>query len=110
MTYFRKEFSTGYIDPHDHLPNLTPSQSSLMVSILSAGTFFGALGAAPIGDKLGRRPSLIIAIVVFAFGVSLQTASTDIPLFVSGRSVTICNEAWKVLTYFVDSWLVLVWE
>lgn len=95
MAYFRKEFSTGYTDPQDNMPNLTPAQSSLMVSILSAGTFFGALGAAPVGDKLGRRPSLIIAIGIFTFGVSLQTASTDIPLFVSGRYVITCNEIRK---------------
>lgn len=87
MTYFRKQFSTGYVDSVDKTPNLTPSQSSLLVSILSAGTFFGALIAAPAGDKLGRRPSLIIAIGIFAFGVSLQTASSDIPLFMSGRYV-----------------------
>lgn len=85
MQYFRRQFSTGYIDTKDNMPNLTPAQSSLLVSILSAGTFVGALVAAPVGDKLGRRPSLIIAIAVFAFGVSLQTASSAIPLFVCGR-------------------------
>ena len=53
--------------------------------MLSAGTFFGALFAAPMADKLGRRKALMAAIVVFTVGVILQTASMRIPLFVAGR-------------------------
>ena len=34
---------------------ITASTTSLVVSILSAGTFFGALAAYPMGDILGRR-------------------------------------------------------
>ncbi len=55
------------------------------MSLLSAGTFFGSLTAAPTGDYFGRRLGLMISTLVFTFGVILQTASTDIPLFVAGR-------------------------
>ncbi len=85
MLYWRKLFSTGYTDPKDHLPNITSTQKSTIVSILSAGTFFGALSAAPMGDILGRRWGLIASTGVFTFGVILQTAATAIPLFVAGR-------------------------
>lgn len=34
---------------------ITTSTDSLVVSILSAGTFFGALASAPLSDFLGRR-------------------------------------------------------
>lgn len=34
---------------------VTSSQESLVVSILSAGTFFGALLGAPVGDYIGRK-------------------------------------------------------
>jgi MFS transporter, SP family, sugar:H+ symporter len=34
---------------------ITASTTSLVVSILSAGTFFGALSAYPIGDTIGRK-------------------------------------------------------
>lgn len=64
---------------------ITSSQSSEIVSLLSAGTFFGALTASPAGDFLGRRMGLIASTIVFSFGVILQTASTAIPLFVAGR-------------------------
>lgn len=85
MKYWRELFSTGYINPKDGLPDVTSSQSSEIVSLLSAGTFFGALFAAPIADYFGRRLSMILESGVFCFGVILQTAATDIPLFVAGR-------------------------
>jgi SP family sugar:H+ symporter-like MFS transporter len=65
---------------------LTAAQDSLIVSILSAGTFFGALTAAPFGDLLGRRWGLMVSAgVVFNLGVILQTAATRQPLFIAGR-------------------------
>ncbi|KAI0032308.1 MFS monosaccharide transporter [Vararia minispora EC-137] len=64
---------------------ITSSQQSLVVSILSAGTFFGALFGAPVGDILGRRMGIIFSCLVFSIGVAMQTASTGIPLFVVGR-------------------------
>lgn len=38
---------------------ITTGEQSLIVSILSAGTFFGALSGAPIGDLAGRRLGLL---------------------------------------------------
>jgi SP family sugar:H+ symporter-like MFS transporter len=84
MPYWQDQFSTGFRDTHGHL-NINSSQQSQVVSILSAGTFFGALGAAPIADRIGRRFSLIVSCCVFIFGVILQTAATHLPLFVAGR-------------------------
>ncbi|KAF2719957.1 general substrate transporter [Polychaeton citri CBS 116435] len=85
MPYWLKEFATpGHIDA-DGKPYITANQSSEIVSLLSAGTFFGALTAAPTGDFLGRRYGLIASCVVFTVGVILQTAATAIPMFVAGR-------------------------
>ncbi|KAI0359444.1 AmMst-1 [Trametes cingulata] len=61
------------------------SRESLVVSILSAGTFFGALFGAPSADKLGRRISIMLACVVFSLGVSLQTGPSNLATFVVGR-------------------------
>lgn len=85
MKFWRRQFSTGYIDPTDNYPNVTSNQKSLIVSILSAGTFFGALFSAPIADNIGRRYAMIVNTAVFVLGVILQTAATHIPLFVAGR-------------------------
>ncbi|KAF2146940.1 uncharacterized protein K452DRAFT_348575 [Aplosporella prunicola CBS 121167] len=84
MTYWKDNFSTGYRDETGAL-SITSNQKSEIVSILSAGTFFGALTAAPTADMLGRRWGLIVSCVVFCVGVILQVIATAIPLFVAGR-------------------------
>ncbi|TGJ84745.1 hypothetical protein E0Z10_g4005 [Xylaria hypoxylon] len=84
MPYFQKLFSTGYLDASGEL-NISPSQSSAIVSILSAGTFFGALASPLLADTIGRRWGLIASTWVFNLGVILQTAATSIPLFLAGR-------------------------
>lgn len=84
MPYWEDLFSTGYKDTTGHL-NVDSSQSAAIVSILSAGTFFGALSAAPVADLIGRRFGLIASSWVFIFGVVLQTVATAIPLFLAGR-------------------------
>lgn len=84
MTYWKDHFSTGFINDKGQR-DVDASQTSLIVSILSAGTFFGALTAAPTADFLGRRLGLVACNVVFCLGVILQTVATDIPLFVAGR-------------------------
>ncbi|KAF9259071.1 AmMst-1 [Marasmius fiardii PR-910] len=76
----------GYATGNPAKPyDITTSTESLVVSILSAGTFFGALLGAPLGDLLGRRWGNIVGCVIFCVGVAMQTASTSIPLFVVGR-------------------------
>jgi MFS family permease len=84
MPYWQREFSTGYIDA-DGNPNVSSSQESAIVSILSAGNFFGALASPLLSDWLGRRPGLMISTWVFNLGVCLHTAATNIPLFLAGR-------------------------
>jgi SP family sugar:H+ symporter-like MFS transporter len=68
---------------------LTTGRESLVVSILSAGTFTGALAGAPISDILGRRWGLQVAMVVFCLGVILQIAATGSTygMFVAGRVI-----------------------
>ena len=85
MDHWVKEFATEVNG--EGKPYVTASQQSLIVSILSAGTFFGALTAAPLGDSLGRRWGLIASCAVFSIGVVLQTAATATTLFVVGRLI-----------------------
>lgn len=87
MKWWRDHFSTGYINPDDHRLGISPRQTAEIVSLLSAGTFFGSLAAAPFGDRLGRRIALMIAVGIFFFGIVLQTVSMSIALFVAGRLV-----------------------
>lgn len=84
MEHWQDLFSTGYVNTKGHL-DISPDQSSAVVSILSAGTFFGALASPFLADNIGRRWSLIVSSFVFIFGVILQTASTALNLFLAGR-------------------------
>lgn len=73
--------------PSNH-ESFSSSESSLIVSILSAGTFFGSLIAPMVTDTLGRRWCIILSsLVVFNLGAALQTASHGIPLLLVGRVV-----------------------
>ncbi|KAF2771948.1 general substrate transporter [Teratosphaeria nubilosa] len=79
MPYWLKTFSKTGDD------QITSNQKSEIVSILSAGTFFGALAAGPLADLAGRKFGLMISTIWFTLGVILQTAATQIPMFVAGR-------------------------
>lgn len=67
------------------------ANTSLIVSILSAGTFFGAIIAGDCADFFGRRLTVIIGCVLFLIGAILETAwdatSTELGLIVVGRLV-----------------------
>ena len=84
MKYWKEHFSTSCRDAHGQL-DASASQNSEIISILSAGTFFGGLFSGPVADKLGRRWDMIFNSLVFTFGVILQTAATRIPMFVASR-------------------------
>jgi len=44
---------------------------------LSIGTLLGALIAAPIADKFGRRYCIVFWNIIFCVGVIVQMATTD---------------------------------
>ncbi|KAG0653028.1 Major facilitator-type transporter ecdD [Hyphodiscus hymeniophilus] len=66
---------------------LPASKKSTITSVLSAGTFFGALIAGDLADWFGRRTTIILGCGIFIVGVILQTASHGLGLLVAGRLV-----------------------
>ncbi|CCX04720.1 Similar to Probable glucose transporter rco-3; acc. no. Q92253 [Pyronema omphalodes CBS 100304] len=88
MDFFKKEFGRAVdisVDPSGY--NIHVWEKSLITSILSAGTFFGALFGGNLADWIGRRLSIIIACFIFSIGVALQVASTAVGLLVGGRVI-----------------------
>lgn len=85
MNYFIHEF-TGKAYGSDNFA-LDSWQKSLITSILSAGTFFGALMAGDFADWKGRRPTIIGSCLLFMVGVVLQIASTTVALLAVGRII-----------------------
>lgn len=67
---------------------ISSSDKSLMTSILSLGTFLGALIAGDCADMFGRRMTIIGGCIVFAAGVVLQIAyNGQTALMTAGRFV-----------------------
>lgn len=71
---------------------LTSPHSSLIVSILSAGTFFGALIAGDVAEFLGRKWTVVIGCVIYILGVCVQIATTPnssaLGTIVAGRLIS----------------------
>ncbi|GAB7359659.1 hypothetical protein MBLNU230_g6838t1 [Neophaeotheca triangularis] len=62
------------------------SEISLIVSILSVGTFVGALMAGILADVAGRKWGIILsAMIPFNLGVALQTGAHTKATFIAGR-------------------------
>jgi MFS family permease len=74
-------------DYRKHTFVVKSSQQSLTTSILSAGTFFGAIIAGDLADFLGRRTVIILGCIVFSVGGILETASTGLGVMVAGRLI-----------------------
>lgn len=84
MPYWMRTFSTGYVNSKGEL-DVSAGQASTIVSILSAGTFFGSLSSPLFSDYIGRRLALVASSLVFILGVVLQTIAVRLPLFIAGR-------------------------
>ncbi len=77
----------GEVGP-DGVKFLSSSRQSEITSLLSAGTFFGAIAQAFTADSLGRRGSCILWSVVFTIGVVIQTAcETSVGQLLAGRCI-----------------------
>merc|ERR1712029_255081 len=66
---------------------LSGSHLSLITSILSAGTFFGAIIAGDVADIIGRKWTIIVGCLIYIVGVVLQVATNGLGLIVAGRLV-----------------------
>lgn len=84
MRKFKDQFGS---DCHDDQGLLTicTEDSALIVAILSIGTVVGALLAAPAGDSLGRRYTLLISVGIFCIGAICQVCATAISQILVGR-------------------------
>ncbi|KAM0789622.1 hypothetical protein ACM66B_000427 [Microbotryomycetes sp. NB124-2] len=84
MSYFLTLFGDPTGDPANPY-RLSSGTDSLITSILSAGTFVGAITSYGAGDYLGRRLGIAFYLLFFTLGVILQVAATEVPLFAVGR-------------------------
>ncbi|CAG7556334.1 unnamed protein product [Fusarium equiseti] len=88
MEVFQDHFSTDRScrDDDGHV-DLCPSDSSLIVGILSLGAVVGSILAAPLGDSIGRRKTLLAAVVTFCIGAIFQVCAQATPMLLVGRAL-----------------------
>lgn len=89
MNYFIRQYTHLPYPPATDAKDFTlPSwEKSLTTSILSAGTFFGAIIAGDVADFIGRRLTIIGGCLIFTVGCILETASTGLGVMVAGRLI-----------------------
>ncbi|XP_014562412.1 hypothetical protein COCVIDRAFT_84374 [Bipolaris victoriae FI3] len=74
MVDFRRRFGQRHRNGELYFSNV---RSGLIVALLSIGTLFGALIAAPIADKIGRKMSIIAWCGILSVGFIVQMTATD---------------------------------
>ncbi|WAO97325.1 MFS domain-containing protein [Fusarium falciforme] len=95
MPYFIQQYTGMEYDFNANAPvdgsrafAITSSDKSLMTSILSLGTFLGALVAGDLADMVGRRITILMGCAIFSAGVVLQIASSgQLAVMTIGRLV-----------------------
>ncbi|THU85105.1 sugar transporter [Dendrothele bispora CBS 962.96] len=67
---------------------LSSSRQSIITSLLSAGTFVGALGQAFTSDRFGRKGTILIWAAIFTVGTAIQTGTdTSLAQITIGRFI-----------------------
>ncbi|KAK7690940.1 hypothetical protein QCA50_006043 [Cerrena zonata] len=65
-----------------------PGTKGWLVSILELGAWFGVLCTGYLADKLSRKYTIVLAVIVFCIGVVVQTAAFHPSSIFGGRFVT----------------------
>ena len=89
MDYVKAHFGDA-VPKSDENPTgfmIPSSRKSLITSILSAGTFIGALLGGTIAERIGRRLTIMLSCLIFAVGVAVQVGTESVGGLVAGRFV-----------------------
>ncbi|CAJ2513262.1 Uu.00g013810.m01.CDS01 [Anthostomella pinea] len=77
-----------YLDVHNLNGSGKTSVLSIVTSIYTVGCFLGAVIAFGIGEKYGRKKTIIVGTVIMTIGAILQTSSFSVPHMIVARIVT----------------------
>lgn len=72
----------------NEFPTLTgASLQGWLVSALELGAWFGALLNGYVSDKISRKYSMMVAVIIFSLGTGLQTGAQSPAYFFAGRII-----------------------
>lgn len=64
-----------------------PNDNQLIVSVLFLGMVFGQLIYGPLSDSIGRKPTIVYGISIYAIGCAVSYFSSTFPIFLLGRLI-----------------------
>ncbi|GMG01065.1 unnamed protein product [Aspergillus oryzae] len=77
----------------ERFPEVSPDSSGsgfwkgLMTAMIELGALLGALNQGWIADKISRRYSIIVAVIIFTIGSALQTGAVDYAMLTVARLI-----------------------
>lgn len=88
MESFAAKFPRIYLDS---------SFKGWFVSTLLLFAWFGSLVNGPVADRVGRKGSILVAVVIFTLGSALQAAAESIPMLFAGTFEQVWGYHWAVM-------------
>ena len=76
-----------FLEVHDLVSPTKTKVLSTVAAIYDIGCFFGAILAFTVGERLGRKKSILLGTVIMAIGTILQASSYSLPQMFIGRIV-----------------------
>jgi sugar porter (SP) family MFS transporter len=64
---------------------LSPFVQGIIVSFLLVGAVIGALSGGPLSDRVGRRPTALLAAIIFGLGALTVALAPSVPVIIVGR-------------------------
>lgn len=74
-------------------------------STLLLAAWLGSLVNGPVADRVGRKGSILLAVVIFTVGSALQAGAESVPMLFTGRLPV---EEFVVRTWYADAELQVV--
>ncbi len=66
---------------------INPNISGITSSCFGLGAFFGAITAFTVGERLGRKRTILLGLVTNTVGAVLQISAFSLPQFIVGRII-----------------------
>ncbi|CEL11803.1 hypothetical protein ASPCAL14899 [Aspergillus calidoustus] len=86
VTLVMDQFLERFVEIADGHPG-SGFWKGLMTAMLELGAFVGALNQGWLADKISRRYSIVVAVIIFIIGAVLQTAAVDYAMLTVGRTI-----------------------
>lgn len=86
VTLVMEQFLDRFVEVADGHPG-SGFWKGLMTAMLELGAVVGAFNQGWLADKISRRYSIVVAVVIFLIGAILQTAAVDYAMLTVGRTI-----------------------